>query len=155
MASIEQAGFRPYEGLGTEDVSDSLVPLALWGRTAPAVLGDYVGGVANLPDPGTVTNLMLDGRIATLTTSLEAAGEHLYVILVQPQYARVIWRSLLSFESVRPTGADELWALLSEAMGWGDRLDSTDRLRLGRDVLLDWGVVRRGDGFIGARGLGA
>ena len=35
VASIEQNGFRPYEGLEVEDVSRDLVPLALWGNDAP------------------------------------------------------------------------------------------------------------------------
>lgn len=153
VSSIEQDGFAPYQGLDVTDVSTRLVPLVLWGRTAPAVLGDYVGGADALPEPGRVVSLMLDGRISCVCIATELADEKCYLLMVPPNLARVIWRSLLSFQSVSPVGLSQLWAAARDAAPWLDALATTDKLSLSRADLESWGIVRDGSDFIGGRAL--
>ena len=153
VASIEQNGFRPYEGLEVEDVSRDLVPLALWGNDAPRVLGDYVGGASALPRAGHVANLMLDGHIPVVACAVSLGGAPMYVLLVPPDFARVLWRSLLSFTGVRPTGLAELWDAARAKAAWLDALQKPDRVRLDRTDLLEWGLIRPSADFIGGRAL--
>ena len=153
VASIEQGGFRPYEGLEVEDVSHDLVPLVLWGNDAPRVLGDYVGGAGALPRAGRVANLMLDGHIPVVACAVELGGAPLYVMLVPPDFARVLWRSLLSFRGVRPTGLAELWDAARERVPWLEAMQKPDRVRLERADLLEWGLIRPSADFIGGRAL--
>lgn len=153
VASIEQGGFRPYEGLEVEDVSHDLVPLVLWGNDSPRVLGDYVGGAGALPRVGRVANLMLDGHIPVVACAVELGGAPLYVMLVPPDFARVLWRSLLSFRGVRPTGLAELWDAARERVPWLEAMQKPDRVRLDRADLLEWGLIRPSADFIGGRAL--
>lgn len=153
VASIEQGGFRPYEGLEVEDVSHDLVPLVLWGNDSPRVLGDYVGGACALPRAGRVANLMLDGHIPVVACAVSLGGAPLYVLLVPPSFARVLWRSLLSFTGVRPTGLAELWDAARTSAPWLDALQRLDRVRLDRADLLEWGLIRPSADFIGGRAL--
>ena len=153
VASIEQNGFRPYEGLEVQDVSRDLVPLVLWGNDAPRVLGDYVGGDSSLPRADHVANLMLDGRIPVVACAVSLGGAPLYVLLVPPSFARVLWRSLLSFTGVRPTGLAELCDAASASAPWLDALQKPDRVRFERADLLEWGLIRPSADFIGGRAL--
>lgn len=153
VSSIEQGGFAPYRGLEVEDVSTRLVPLVLWGHTAPAVLGDYVGGADALPSPGGVSNLMLDGHISCVCVASELAGRSCYLVMVPPKLARVIWRSLLSFESVTPVGLAQLWAAARDVAPWLEAIGTTDKLSLARADLESWRLVREGSDFIGGRAL--
>lgn len=153
VASIEQGGFHPYEGLEVQDVSHDLVPLVLWGNDAPRVLGDYVGGAGSLPRAGRVANLMLDGHIPVVACAVELGGAPLYVMLVPPDFARVLWRSLLSFRGVRPTGLAELWDAARERVPWLEAMQKPDRVRLDRADLLEWGLIRPSADFIGGRAL--
>lgn len=153
VASIEQGGFRPYQGLEVQDVSHDLVPLVLWGNDAPRVLGDYVGGAGALPREGRVANLMLDGHIPVVACAVELDGAPLYVLLVPPNFARVLWRSLLSFRGVRPTGLAELWDAARAKVPWLEAMQKPDRVRLDRPDLLEWGLIRPSADFIGGRAL--
>lgn len=152
VSQIEQRGFAPYAGLDCDDVSGKLVPLALWGAGASAVLSDYAEK-SELPGPGRVTNPALDGRIPTIVSCLELLGAPCYLLLVPPALARVMWRSLLSFESVAPVGVEGALDLLREALPWASRLSAGERVELTRGELADAGLVRAGGGFIGERGL--
>lgn len=153
VASIEQNGFRPYEGLEVQDVSRDLVPLVLWGNDAPRVLGDYVDGDSSLPRADHVANLMLDGHIPVVACAVLLGGAPLYVLLVPPSFARVLWRSLLSFTGVRPTGLAELCDAASASAPWLDALQRPDRVRFDRADLLEWGLIRPSADFIGGRAL--
>ncbi len=153
VASIEQNGFRPYEGLEVQDVSRDLVPLVLWGNDAASVLGDYVDGDSSLPRADHVANLMLDGHIPVVTCAVSLGGAPLYVLLVPPSFARVLWRSLLSFTGVRPTGLAELCDAASASAPWLDALQKPDRVRFERANLLEWGLIRPSADFIGGRAL--
>lgn len=153
VSGVEQDGFRPYDGLETEDVSERLVPLVLWGSAASTVLGDYVPGTGDLPNNGCVASPMLDGRIATIMLRLDLLGQPCYVILVPPAFARILWRSLLSFEPVRPLGIDDLSVLVTAALPWAESLGGEGRIRLDAGLLLKHGLVRDASDFVGARGL--
>jgi aminomethyltransferase len=153
VSGVEQNGFRPYDGLETEDVSERLVPLVLWGSAAGAVLGDYVPTADDLPSDGCVASPMLDGRIATITLRLDLLDQPCYAILVPPAFARILWRSLLSFESVRPLGTEGLSGLATAALPWAESLRDEGRIRLDAELLLAHGLVRGANDFVGARGL--
>ncbi len=144
--------FAPYAGLDCDDVSGKLVPLALWGAGANAVLSDYAQE-GELPGLGQVANPALDGRIPTIVSCLELLGATCYLLLVPPAMARVMWRSLLSFESVTPVGVDGARELLREALPWASRLSAGERVELTRAELSGAGLMRDGGGFIGERGL--
>ena len=154
VARIERDGMRPYDGLTVSDETASLVPLALVGPTAPAVLSDYVPGDASrrLPVAGEVANLDLDGRITTIVCALDLPRPA-YLVLVPPAWARVVWRSMLSFGSVTPVGHAALRTWLARSVTVLSRLADPDRLTMGEGELRASGVVREGADFIGARGL--
>ena len=152
VSKIEQKGFAPYAGLDCDDVSGKLVPLALWGAGANAVLSDYAQE-GELPGLGQVANPALDGRIPTIVSCLELLDATCYLLLVPPAMARVMWRSLLSFESVTPVGVDGARELLREALPWASRLSAGERVELTRAELSGAGLMRDGGGFIGGRGL--
>ena len=154
VAHIEQGGVRPYDGLAVSDEAASLVPLALAGPTAPAVLADYVPADAGqrLPVAGEVANLDLDGRITTIICTLDLP-QPAYLMLVPPACARVIWRSLLSFGSVTPVGHAALRTWTARGTAVLSHLADPDRLVIGERELHASGVVREGVDFIGARGL--
>jgi glycine cleavage system aminomethyltransferase T len=153
VQGIESGGFRPYGGVSVEEVGERLVPLLLWGSTATAVLSDYARGGEDVPAPGGVGNLMLDGRIESLVASPRLGDEPAYLLLVPPAFARVMWRSLLSFPSVSPLGTTGLAARVDQALPWMPSLGVTDTLRLEAAELLSHGLVREEGGFIGARGI--
>lgn len=154
VAHIEQGGMRPYEGLAVPDETESLVPLVLSGPTASAVLADYVPGDTHrgLPGASEVANLDLDGHITTIVCTLDLP-QPTYLVLVPPAYARVVWRSLLSFGSVTPVGHAALRTWMARGVAVLSHLSDPDRLTIGERELRTSGVVREGADFIGARGL--
>lgn len=153
VKGIESDGFRPYGGVSLEEVGERLVPLLLWGSTATAVLSDYARGGEGVPTSGGVGNLMLDGRIESLVASPKLGDEPAYLLLVPPAFARVMWRSLLSFPSVSPLGTTGLAARVEQALPWMPFLGTTDTLKLDASELLSQGLVREEGGFIGSRGI--
>lgn len=153
LAAIEQDGYRPYEGVSVEDVSDALVPLLLWGPHATAVLGDYVRDLAALPAPGTVANVTLD-RIETLVAALPGLDVPGYLLLVPPRAARVLWRSLLSFPIVTPVGSTSLASHAQLVYPWMEHALLEGRLELALEQLVAWELARAEADFIGARALG-
>jgi aminomethyltransferase len=77
------------------------------------------------------------------------------MVLVPPAFARVLWRSFLSFTYVTPVGREALrsWALgtkLGDVVGW---LEQQDRVQVPRQELISRGLVRADGGFVGERGL--
>ena len=105
VQGIESGGFRPYGGVSVEEVGERLVPLLLWGNTATAVLSDYARGGEDVPAPGGVGNLMLDGRIESLVAS-PRLGDSSGAARLRPGHAE----ELLSFPSVSPLGTTGLAA---------------------------------------------
>nr|WP_314638297.1 aminomethyl transferase family protein [uncultured Olsenella sp.] len=153
LANVEQGGYKPYEGLGTEDVTDRLVPLALWGDSAEAVLRDYLPGEDTLPAAGRLGELLLDGRIGCLIARLPLAGEDCFLLMVPPTLVRRLWRSLLSFGSVTPVGHGRVVSRLGELLPWSRWLSQTDRVAPTEGELEGQGLLRASGDFVGARGL--
>lgn len=153
LASVEQGGYRPYEGLGTEDVTGRLVPLALWGDSAEAVLRDYLPGEGALPAAGRLGELLLDGRIGCLVARLPMAEEDCFLLMVPPALVRRLWRSLLSFDSVTPVGHACVLSRLGEALPWAGWLAQGGRVSPTEGELHDQGLLRESSDFVGARGL--
>ncbi len=154
LADIEQDGFKPFDGAVIEDVSDSLVPLLLWGPDASSVIGDYVAGKSALPQPGQVRSVNLD-RIACLVANIAHMGSDCYLVMVPPKAARVLWRSFLSFTQVVPVGHRALLRKAQTRLPWFDRLLDGDRLEISARQLVRWGLARTDGGYVGARALGA
>lgn len=154
LAGIEQDGFKPFDGVAIEDVSDSLVPLLLWGPDANTVIGDYVPSKSALPQPGQVRSVNLD-RMACLMANIAHMGSDCYLVMVPPKAARVLWRSFLSFTQVVPVGHRALLREAQSRLPWFDRLLGGDRLEISARQLVSWGIARRDGGYVGARALGA
>lgn len=154
LAQVSQRGVAPFEGLSRDTVGQKIVPLILWGRSAERVLGDYVEPSAGLPAPGCVCTCALDGRIHTLVSCLTLADQPCYLLMVPPNEARVLWRSLLSFNEVTPVGLKSLLHRLGEALPWASEvLGTNDRVKLPATKLEGYDLVRDESDFVGARGL--
>lgn len=150
VAAIEQRGVRPFDGCQIEDASDALVPLLLWGPQAPNVLSDYLGD-QTLPERGTIASRMFD-RIGCLVGAPALDDTPCYLVLVPPLYARVLWRSFLSFQSVSPVGIDAFVQRIAKGYPFLAAAGET-RLAATRQQLESSGLLRREHTFIGARGL--
>jgi aminomethyltransferase len=97
----------------------------------------------------------LDGHIPALLVGMPvdiAGGVPAYVLLVPKTAARVMWRSLLSFTWVEPVGRTAVLGTWSQ-LPWAQRLDSTDVVEIAEQDLRAWGLLRRGNDFVGARGI--
>ena len=154
LRAVDAQGVRPYESVSLEDAHGTLVPLLLAGGGATRVLTDYLGEGSALPKAGTVAQLMLD-KIGALVANVAGSGlgAGAYVVFVPVPYARTLWRSFLSFTEVVPVGHARLEEELENALPWGSLLRSSDQIRAERQQLVDWGIVRGDDGFVGARAL--
>lgn len=151
IAGIEQGGVRPFAGLKASDASDQLATLLLAGPAASAVLKDYLHGGDELPKRGQAASLMLD-RMGCLVLGLPW-GDSAWLVCVGARYARVLWRSLLSFNVTTPVGRAALSIWTRRELGWYDWLDGEDRVVRSADELRKVGLVRAGSDFVGARGL--
>lgn len=153
MSDIEQNGYRPYAGLDFEEESTALVPLLLWGDEARTILHDYVRKDDRLPEAGHITDVSLDGTIATLVLSPKLDGRPSYLVLVPPAYARIVWRSLLSFQSLAPVGQAICRQRISETLPWGKLLLSAEPHEVDAKSVKAWGIMRKEHVFVGARAL--
>ncbi len=153
LANIEQDGYRPYEGLELEDASESLVPLVLWGGPASAIIRDYVDADEKLPQEGHIKDVALDGHIPSLVASVRLDGKPCLLLLVDPHYAQIVWRSLLSFKTVTPTGQRALRTLATQSLPWLASLDEAMPHAMDADELSSAGLIRASHDFIGARAL--
>jgi aminomethyltransferase len=151
VAGIEQRGVRPFDGCEVEDASEALVPLFLWGPQASNVLSDYLGE-QTVPGKGTVTNRTLD-RIGCLVATPDFGETPCHLVLVPPLYARVLWRSFLSFQSVSPVGMRALVREVASRYPFLAPAEGEDRLTATRQELAYHGLLRSEPTFIGARGL--
>ena len=152
VAAIEQQGVRPFDGCELDDAAEALVPLLLWGPQATNVLADYLGEQLP-PGPGTIANRKLD-RIACLVATPQLGEQPCHLVLVPPAYARVLWRSFLSFQTVSPVGLEALVEQVKTVypflQGSGE---AADRIACPRKQLESLGLLREDGSFIGARGL--
>lgn len=166
LANVESGGVEPFSDLVAENVTGSLVPLLLAGADAARVASDYLPEGAALPARGQIRSIALDGRIASLVARVDpaaagAAGAPAYLLLVPPDDARAVWRSLLSFESVAPVGSEALRQHLADRLPWaswlgvggGDGANAGAEGPLAARDLVAAGLARPQMDFVGARGL--
>jgi glycine cleavage system aminomethyltransferase T len=175
LANVESGGVEPYRDLVAENVTGSLVPLLLAGADATAIASDYLPEGAVLPARGQVRSIALDGRIASLVARVDpvptaaasgrgaatgvahagrpAVAGPAYLLLVPPDSARTVWRSLLSFESLAPVGEEALRHHLVARVPWASWLDGGPEGPLAARDLVAAGIARPQMDFLGARGL--
>jgi aminomethyltransferase len=152
LAHVSSDGYAPYAHMQAQDVTAKHVVLSLQGEAAPSVLGDYVGE-QTLPIPGHVASVLLD-RIPCIVLNVGTYETPSFVIMVPPNAAVVLWRSLLSFTEVAPVGTQTFVRMESRRHPWLARLcDTSDRLDFSREALVRDALIRGTDDFVGARAL--
>lgn len=151
IASVEQNGVAPYAGVSLEDATPLLTPLLLAGKKAKKVLMDYLGE-QKLPEDSKLCNLMLDQTIPALVANVSTKKVPAYLVMVPPVHTVILFRSLLSFETVHPLGHKQLIEGLKTYLPWFSELASNTKVVVAKDKLEGWGLLRTSDDFIGARG---
>ena len=151
IASVEQNGVAPYEEVSLEDATPLLTPLLLAGKKAKKVLMDYLGE-QKLPEDSKLCNLMLDQTIPALVANVSTKKVPAYLVMVPPVHTVILFRSLLSFETVHPLGHKQLIEGLKTYLPWFSELASNTKVVVAKDKLEGWGLLRASDDFIGARG---
>ncbi|KGF14581.1 hypothetical protein HMPREF1647_00455 [Lancefieldella parvula DNF00906] len=151
IASVEQNGVAPYAGVSLEDATPLLTPLLLAGKKAKKVLMDYLGE-QKLPEDSKLCNLMLDQTIPALVANVSTKKVPAYLVMVPPVHTVILFRSLLSFETVHPLGHKQLVEGLKTYLPWFSELASNTKVVVAKDKLEGWGLLRASDDFIGARG---
>ena len=151
IASVEQNGVAPYAEVSLEDATPLLTPLLLAGKKAKKVLMDYLGE-QKLPEDSKLCNLMLDQTIPALVANVSTKKVPVYLVMVPPVHTVILFRSLLSFETVHPLGHKQLIEGLKTYLPWFSELASNTKVVVAKDKLEGWGLLRASDDFIGARG---
>ena len=151
IASVEQNGVAPYAEVSLEDATPLLIPLLLAGKKAKKVLMDYLGE-QKLPEDSKLCNLMLDQTIPALVANVSTKKVPAYLVMVPPVHTVILFRSLLSFETVHPLGHKQLVEGLKTYLPWFSELASNTKVVVAKDKLEGWGLLRASDDFIGARG---
>ncbi len=151
IASVEQNGVAPYAEVSLEDATPLLTPLLLAGKKAKKVLMDYLGE-QQLPEDSKLCNLMLDQTIPALIANVSTKKVPAYLVMVPPVHTVILFRSLLSFETVHPLGHKQLIEGLKTYLPWFSELASNTKVVVAKDKLEGWGLLRASDDFIGARG---
>ena len=151
IASVEQNGVAPYAEVSLEDATPLLTPLLLAGKKAKKVLMDYLGE-QRLPEDSKLCNLMLDQTIPALVANVSTKKVPAYLVMVPPVHTVILFRSLLSFETVHPLGHKQLIEGLKTYLPWFSELASNTKVVVAKDKLEGWGLLRASDDFIGARG---
>ena len=150
IASVEQNGVAPYAEVSLEDATPLLTPLLLAGKKAKKVLMDYLEE-QKLPEDSKLCNLMLDQTIPALVANVSTKKVSAYLVMVPPVHTVILFRSLLSFETVHPLGHKQLIEGLKTYLLWFSELASNTKV-VAKDKLEGWGLLRASDDFIGARG---
>ena len=151
IASVEQNGVAPYAEVSLEDATPLLTPLLLAGKKTKKVLMDYLGE-QRLPEDSKLCNLMLDQTIPALVANVSTKKVPAYLVMVPPVHTVILFRSLLSFETVHPLGHKQLIEGLKTYLPWFSELASNTKVVVAKDKLEGWGLLRASDDFIGARG---
>ena len=151
IASVEQNGVAPYTEVSLEDATPLLTPLLLAGKKTKKVLMDYLGE-QTLPEDSKLCNLMLDQTIPALVANVSTKKVPAYLVMVPPVHTVILFRSLLSFETVHPLGHKQLIEGLKRYLPWFSELVSNTKVVVAKDKLEGWGLLRASDDFIGARG---
>lgn len=154
LSQIEQNGFAPYAGTKIEDATDMLTPVLMAGNAATSVLSDYVSHPRDLPALGQVKNVYLD-KIYVVATRAAIPGVSLpvFVLLVPPAQASILWRSFLSFNEVSPVGCVAVCQAMAELLPWGGLLSEKDKILPSVAQLESWGLLRSARDFVGSRSL--
>ncbi len=151
IASVKQNGVAPYAEVSLEDATPLLTPLLLAGKKAKKILMDYLGE-QKLPEDSKLCNLMLDQTIPVLAANVSTKKVPAYLVMVPPVHTVILYRSLLSFETVHPLGYKQLIEGLKTYLPWFSELASNTKVVVAKDKLEGWGLLRASDDFIGARG---
>ena len=151
IASVEQNGVAPYAEVSLEDATPLLTPLLLAGKKTKKVLMDYLGE-QTLPEDSKLCNLMLDQTIPVLVANVSTKKVPAYLVMIPPVHTVILFRSLLSFETVHPLGHKQLIEGLKTYLPWFSELASNTKVVVAKDKLEGWGLLRASDDFIGARG---
>ena len=151
IASVEQNGVAPYAEVSLENATPLLTPLLLAGKKAKKVLMDYLGE-QRLPEDSKLCNLMLDQTIPALVANVSTKKVPAYLVMVPPVHTVILFRSLLSFETVHPLGHKQLIEGLTTYLPWFSELASNTKVVVAKDKLEGWGLLRTSADFIGARG---
>jgi aminomethyltransferase len=154
LADVEsEDGYRPYEGLATEEVTAAHAVLLLEGTGASRVLADYLGDQP-LPVPGTVRSVRLDA-LEAIVVALPASTTDCYLLLVAPRHARVLWRSILSFPEVVPVGMTPLERILTRRLPWLAMTGTEDAIPadVHAQALANASLFRATPDFVGARAI--
>ena len=151
IASVEQNGVAPYAEVSLDDATPLLTPLLLAGKKAKKVLMDYLSE-QQLPEDSKLCNLMLDQTIPALVANVSTKKVPAYLVMVPPVHTIILFRSLLSFETVHPLGHKQLIEGLKSYLPWFSELASNTKVVLAKDKLESWGLLRTSADFIGARG---
>lgn len=154
LSQIEQNGFVPYAGTKVEEATDMLTPLLMAGNAATAVLSDYVSHPRDLPAVGQVKNVYLD-KISAVASRIAIPGITfpVFVLLVPPAQASILWRSFLSFNEVSPVGCVAVCRAMAEMLPWGGLLSEKDKVLPSAAQLESWGLLRSTRDFVGSRCL--
>lgn len=154
LSQIEQNGFAPYAGTKLEEATDMLTPLLMAGNAATAVLSDYVSHPRDLPAVGQVKNVYLD-KISAVASRIAIPGITfpVFVLLVPPAQASILWRSFLSFNEVSPVGCVAVCRAMAEMLPWGGLLSEKDKVLPSAAQLESWGLLRSTRDFVGSRCL--
>ena len=151
IASVEQNGVAPYAEVSLEDATPLLTPLLLAGKKAKKVLMDYLSE-QQLPEDSKLCNLMLDQTIPALVANVSTKKVPAYLVMVPPVHTIILFRSLLSFETVHPLGHKQLIEGLKSYLPWFSELATNTKVVVAKDKLEGWGLLRASADFIGARG---
>lgn len=151
IASVEQNGIAPYAEVTLADATHLLTPLLLAGKKAKKVLMDYLGE-QKLPQESELCNLLLDQSIPALIANVSTKKIPAYLVMVQPVHTVILFRSLLSFETVHPIGHKQLLEALKMYLPWFSELLGHTKVVMAKDKLEGWGLLRASGDFIGSRG---
>lgn len=152
LSNVSSDGYAPYANMQTQDATATHVVLLLEGPAAPRVLEDYLGD-QHLPKTGRVASVLLD-RIPCIVLNTGNGDRPAFILMVPPHAAVALWRSFLSFTEVTPIGTDAFTRMTTQRHPWYNKLNEANgSLSLPAKDLMQWGLVRNTDDYVGARAL--
>lgn len=147
---IKQDTYEPFAHVHIETYDEKLVPIALYGNGVNQLLLDYIPQDSAIFDNHRVDVISLDSHITCLCLHPHQSW---YLLFVPAKYARLMWRSFLSFLYVKPQpyhhACDYFCAGLPDELN----VNSNDKLTLTYRVLKNYNLVRSDTSYIGAREL--
>ena len=147
---IKQDSYEPFAHVRIETYDEKLVPIALYGSAADQLLLDYIDHDSAVFENGSVCAISLDGHITCLCLH---PSQSWYLLFVPARYARLMWRSFLSFAYVEPQPYKHACTSLCLSLPEELNVNSNDKLTLSYRVLNNYNLVRSDVSYIGAREL--